>query len=36
VETKVVCVDKKRQWKNFGNIRYNAMLPWGKRRTRGS
>lgn len=32
VETKVVCVDKKRQWKNFGNIRFNAMLPWGKRR----
>ena len=25
VETKIVCVDKKRQWKNFRNVRYNGL-----------
>lgn len=34
IETRVVCVDKKRQWKNFGNLRYNAALPWAKARSR--
>ena len=29
VETKIVCVDKKRQWKNFRNVRYNGCLPLG-------
>ena len=34
VDTKIVCVDKKRQWKKFGNVRYNAVLPWAKSRTK--
>jgi hypothetical protein len=32
VETKIVRVDKKRQWKNFRNVRYNGLLP--RRRNR--
>lgn len=34
VDTKIVCVDKKRQWKKFGNVRYNAVLPWAKSRAK--
>jgi hypothetical protein len=26
VETRVVCVDPKRQWRQYGNIRYNALV----------
>jgi hypothetical protein len=26
VETRVVCVDQKRQWRRYGNIRYNALV----------
>ena len=26
VETRVVCVDPKRQWRNYKNIRYNAII----------
>jgi hypothetical protein len=26
VETRVVCVDPKRQWRNYKNIRYNALI----------
>jgi hypothetical protein len=36
VDTKVVCVDKKRQWKNFGNVRYNGALPWAKSRAKAT
>lgn len=32
VVTKIVCVDKKRQWKNFRNVRYNGLLPWARNR----
>ncbi len=31
VSSKIVCVDKKRLWKNFSNVRYNGTLPWAKR-----
>jgi hypothetical protein len=34
VQSMIVCVDKKRQWRNFGNLRHNAMLPWTGRRKR--
>jgi hypothetical protein len=33
VDTKVICVDPKRLWKNFRNIRYNGALPWARRST---
>ncbi len=26
VQTRVVCVDPRRQWRNYGNIRYNAII----------
>ena len=26
VQTRVVCVDPKRQWRHYGNIRYNALI----------
>ena len=26
VKTRVVCVDPKRQWRRYKNIRYNAMI----------
>jgi hypothetical protein len=26
VETEVVCVDRRRQWRNIGNVRYNAGI----------
>lgn len=28
VDTKVICVDQKRLWKNFKNLRFNGALPW--------
>jgi hypothetical protein len=31
VNTKVVCVDKKRLWNNFGNVKYNGTLPWARK-----
>jgi hypothetical protein len=33
VDTKVICVDNKRLWKNFRNLRYNGALPWARRST---
>jgi hypothetical protein len=29
VDTQVVCVDKRRQWRNAGNIRYNSAIRSG-------
>ena len=34
VETRVVCVDPKRQWRRYTNIRHNALIP--PRSTRSS
>lgn len=35
VHTKIVCVDRKRLWKNFGNLRYNGAIPFMRKRPRG-
>ncbi|MGH8923223.1 MAG: hypothetical protein ACRDWA_01045 [Acidimicrobiia bacterium] len=31
VDVSIVCVDKKRLWKNFRNVRYNGALPWARK-----
>jgi hypothetical protein len=28
VETRVICVDPKRQWRRYKNVRYNALVLW--------
>jgi hypothetical protein len=37
VEKNIVCVDRKREWKNFGNIKYNTVFgPFRSRRRQKS